>query len=69
MEKTVDAPAARVPIVQTVAPVALPADGFVQLAAGPDICVSETKVVFAGTPSVSTTFCASSGPRLITETV
>src|SRR4051812_48336722 len=33
-----------------------PTEGVVQLNAGPVFCVSETKVVFAGIESVSTTF-------------
>src|SRR5207245_1565618 len=39
-----------------------PTGGLVIVKAGPDVCVAETKVVFAGTASLSVTFWASLGP-------
>src|SRR5437870_7000443 len=49
------APAASVAVLPMTVPVP-PAGGFVKVNAGPAVCISETKVVPAGTVSVSTTF-------------
>jgi len=59
ISKDTEAPRARVGMVQVIVPV-LPGVGATQPADG----VIETKVVFAGTTSVSTTFWAASGPLL-----
>jgi len=58
-----------VAIEQLIVPVAFPEGGVVQLKTGPEFCASDTKVVPAGTELVSTTACASSGPRLVTSTL
>jgi hypothetical protein len=68
MEKTAVELAGSIAIVQVIVPPA-PADGVVQENKGPDVCVSDTNVVWAGTESVNTTFCASSGPLLVTSTL
>lgn len=41
----------------------------VQLNGGPDVCVIDTNVVFAGKVSVSVTFVASDGPLFVTVIV
>jgi hypothetical protein len=46
-----------------------PGDGFVQVNAGPAVCVSETKVVPGGSASLSVTLCESFGPLFVTVTV
>jgi len=62
------APLARVLKEQVTVPPA-PADGVTHDAVGPLSWVSETKVVPAGSASVSTTSCAMSGPALETVIV
>ncbi len=54
-------------MVQVMAPVP-PAAGVVQLKVGPLVCEAETKVVPAGTLSVSVTLVASEGPSFSTVT-
>jgi hypothetical protein len=44
-------------------------EGVVQENWGPEVCTSDTKVVPKGTSSERTTFCASSGPLLVTSTL
>jgi hypothetical protein len=44
----------------------VPGSGVVQMAAGPELCRSETNVALAENDSSSRTFCASSGPALDT---
>src|SRR5437879_5883528 len=46
-----------------------PTGGLVIVKAGPDVCVAETKVVSAGTASLSVTFWASLGPLFVSVTV
>src|SRR5438094_657719 len=60
-----DAPAARVGAVPVIVPVR-PTGGVVKVNVGPLFWVSETNVVFPGTPSVSCTLWASLGPLLVT---
>src|SRR6266849_4330643 len=60
-----DAPAARVVSVPVIVPVP-PAGGLVNVKAGPLVWLSETKVVLAGTASLSTTLGAAAGPALLT---
>ena len=59
--KLAETPEASVPIVALIVPVP-PAVGLVRLNAGPELCASETNVVFAGTTSDSATVWASLGP-------
>ena len=66
--KLAEAPAASVPIVPLIVPVA-PAAGLAKLNAGPEVCASETNVVFVGTTSDSATACASLGPAFETVIV
>jgi hypothetical protein len=54
--------------VQVIVPFA-PAAGVVQVKAGPEACVAETNVVFAGSASVSVTAVALDGPAFVTPTV
>ena len=63
-----DAAGSSAAIVQTIVPDA-PTAGVVQLNDGPEVCVAETKVVFAGTVSVSVTFAAVAGPAFVTVTL
>ena len=67
-EKVADAPEASVAIVPLIVPVP-PWAGLVRLNAGPEVWVSETKVVLAGTRSESATDWAASGPALATVIV
>ena len=66
--KFAKAPEASVPIVAADRPVP-PAAGPVKLNAGPEVCASETNVVFAGTTSESATVWASLGPAFKTVIV
>src|SRR5258707_989019 len=66
--KEAEAPFASVASVQLTDPVP-PTAGFAQVNAGPVACVSDTKVVPAGSASVSVTLCASFGPLFMTVTV
>src|SRR5260370_1216476 len=66
--KEAEAPFASVAIEQLTVP-PLPTDGFVQVNAGPTVCISDTKVVPAGSVSLSMTLCASLGPLFTTVTV
>src|SRR5260370_42375796 len=65
--KEAEAPFASVAIEQLTVP-PLPTDGFMQVNAGPVACISDTKVVFVGTASLSMTLCASLGPLFVTVT-
>src|SRR4051794_5987015 len=65
--KSALAPAARLAMVQLIVPL-VPAGGVVQLNAGPLFCVAETKVIPAGSGSLTTTLDAASGPMLVTTT-
>jgi hypothetical protein len=60
--------AASVAMLQVTVPVA-PADGAVQEKVGPETCASDTKVVPAGTVSVSDTVVAAVPPTLFTVIV
>ncbi len=66
--KLAEAPEASVAIVPLIVPVP-PWAGVVRVNAGPDVWVSETKVVLAGTRSESATVWASSGPAFATVIV
>jgi hypothetical protein len=68
IENVAEAPLANDASVQVIVPVP-PTDGVLQENTGPVVCDSETKVVFAGTASVSETLCAFDGPLLVTVTV
>src|SRR5262249_42730268 len=46
-----------------------PTGGLVKVKAGPDVCDSDTKVVPAGSASLSETVWASEGPALVTDSV
>lgn len=59
-----DAPEARVAIVAVSV-----AGPVITVKAGPLFCTIETKVVFAGTASVSETLCASAGPLFVKVSV
>src|SRR5437667_450609 len=59
--KVADALAGRVATVHDTVPVP-PAGGFVQVKAGPAVCVSDTNVVPAGSTSLRATACASLVP-------
>jgi hypothetical protein len=59
------APAASVAMVQDTVPVP-PGAGLVHEKAGPEVCVIETNVVFAGVASLSETLWASLGPAFAT---
>ena len=63
-----EAAAAREVAVKVMVPVP-PAGGVVAVKAGPEACVSDTNVVFAGTTSVKDTAWASLGPLLVSVTV
>ena len=63
-----DAPEVSVAMVPLIVPVP-PTGGLVRVNAGPDVCVSETKVVLAGRMSDSNTVWASLGPALATVIV
>jgi hypothetical protein len=58
-----DVPAGSVEIEALTVPKA-PTGGVVRVKAGPDVCVIETKVAAAPSPSVTATLCASLGPLL-----
>ena len=66
--KVAEAPEASVAIVPLIVPVP-PTAGTLRTNAGPDVCVSETKVVLAGTRSVNETAAAALGPLLVTAIV
>src|SRR5258708_6406994 len=61
-------PNGRVGAVPLIVPVP-PAGGLVKVKVGPLVWLSDTKVVLAGTLSVSCTFCASEAPLLVTVMV
>jgi hypothetical protein len=67
-EKVAEAALVRVAIEQDNVPAA-PAAGFVQVNAGPVVCVLETNVVFGGSVSFIVTLVASDGPLLLTTIV
>jgi len=62
------APDANVAMFAVTVPVP-PTAGVVSVNAGPEVCIIETKVVFAGTASVSETACASLGPLFVSVNV
>src|SRR5712671_7338334 len=62
--KVAEAPAARVAVVPLIVPVP-PTGGLVNVKVTPLVWLSDTKVVLAGTLSVSCTFWASEGPLLV----
>ena len=66
--KLAEAPEASVPVVPLIVPVP-PCAGVLRLNVGPEVWVSDTKVVFAGTSSESATVWASSGPAFATVIV
>ncbi len=63
--KLAEAPSGSVAMVPLIVPVP-PTAGLVKVNVGPEICASETKVVLAGTMSVSATVWASLGPAFAT---
>jgi hypothetical protein len=67
-EKKLSLPGLSAEFVQVTVPVP-PAGGTVQLHTGPEVWVKETRVVFAGTVSVSVALVAWSGPKLLTSIV
>jgi hypothetical protein len=68
MVNVAEALAAKEATVKEIVPVP-PAGGVVAVNVGPEVCVSDTKVVFAGTASVKDTVWASLGPLLVRVTV
>src|SRR5258707_1282938 len=66
--KEAEAPFASVAIEQLTVPVP-PPGGFMQVNAGPTVCISDTKVVPAGSVSLSMTLWAPFGPLFPTLTV
>src|SRR5438034_196214 len=63
-----EAPAVNVAMFAVAVPVP-PTAGVVSANAGPEVCIIDTKVVFAGTASVSETVSASLGPLLVSVNV
>ena len=63
--KLAEAPEVSVAMVPLMVPVP-PTAGSVMVKTGPDVCVSETKLVLAGRMSDSNTVWASAGPALAT---
>jgi hypothetical protein len=66
--KSADEPAPKSALLQVIVPVA-PTAGVEHANAGPEVCDSDTNVVFAGTASVRTTLCAPVLPTFETVTV
>src|SRR5256885_203551 len=62
------APGANEAFMQVIVP-GPPTAGVVQVNGGPFCCDAETKVMFAGTVSVSVTFAAAEGPAFATVTM
>ena len=67
-EKVAVAPAARVAMFAVIVPVP-PTAGEVIEEPGPEVCITETKVVFAGVESVRETLCAGLGPLFVNVNV
>ena len=65
MLKPALAPTASIAMVQLTVP-PLPTAGFVHVNAGPDVCISDTKVEPEGSVSLSVTLAALLGPVFVT---